>query len=89
MTDGIAQKTCTPCRGGVAPVHREALGPTTGAATVSPIIQMEIAANTSTNKHPERCLILDRPIGNEDLQQLQLAEFLLIPILGGSIMVLQ
>ena len=24
MTDGIAQKTCTPCRGGVAPLTQEA-----------------------------------------------------------------
>jgi 4a-hydroxytetrahydrobiopterin dehydratase len=24
MTDGIAQKTCTPCRGGVAPLKQEA-----------------------------------------------------------------
>ena len=24
MTDGIAQKTCTPCRGGVAPLTRQA-----------------------------------------------------------------
>ena len=27
MTDGIAQKTCTPCRGGVAPLTQEAQTP--------------------------------------------------------------